>query len=161
MNDLKTLLVELTSTLQAKQMTIATAESCTGGLVASLLTEQAGSSVWFERGFVTYSNLSKHEMLGVDLNLIQAYGAVSREVAEAMTYGALEHSLADVALAITGIAGPSGGSLKKPVGTVYFAFALRNQQPQCEHHQFSHRSRQDIRLLSCRQAFLGVLALLT
>ncbi|STX29502.1 Competence-damage inducible protein CinA [Legionella beliardensis] len=160
MNDLKTLLSELTHKLQAKHMTIVTAESCTGGLVASFLTEQPGSSAWFERGFVTYSNLAKHEMLGVDLNLIKAHGAVSRIVAEAMVEGALEHSAADVALAVTGIAGPTGGSLKKPVGTVYFAFALRNQQPRSEHHYFSSKGREDIRLLSCRQAFLGVLALL-
>jgi nicotinamide-nucleotide amidase len=102
---------------------LATAESCTGGLIAACCTDLAGSSNWFERGFVTYSNEAKHDMLGVDHALIARHGAVSAEVAQAMALGALRHSQAQVALAVTGIAGPSGGSADKPVGTVWFAWA--------------------------------------
>lgn len=160
MTHLKTVLSLLTTQLKSKGLTIATAESCTGGLIASFLTEISGSSVWFERGFVTYSNESKHELLGVDPTLIQTHGAVSHEVAKAMVIGVLQHSRADVGLAITGIAGPTGGSLEKPVGTVYLAYGFRNQPPQIEHHYFKNRQRQAIRLLSCRHAFLGVLSLL-
>ncbi|MGQ3888877.1 CinA family protein [Legionella sp. CNM-1927-20] len=160
MNDLKILLLNLTDALQLKRFTIATAESCTGGLIASFLTELPGSSSWFDRGFVTYSNLSKHEMLGVDLALINKHGAVSGEVAQAMVQGALARSTAHVALAVTGIAGPSGGSLEKPVGTVCFAYALRDQQPRIEQHYFQAKTRTKIRLLACQQAFKGIQALL-
>lgn len=103
---------------------LATAESCTGGLIAARCTDLAGSSDWFERGFVTYSNEAKHELLGVDLALIAEHGAVSEAVAQAMALGALRHSQAQVAVAVTGIAGPTGGSADKPVGTVWFAWAL-------------------------------------
>jgi nicotinamide-nucleotide amidase len=104
--------------------TLATAESCTGGMIAAACTDLAGSSTWFERGFVTYSNEAKAEMLGVDAALIAQYGAVSAQVAHAMVLGALTHSHAQVALAVTGVAGPSGGSPDKPVGTVWFGWAL-------------------------------------
>ncbi len=100
---------------------VATAESCTGGLIAGALTEVPGSSAVFDRGFVTYSNEAKHEMLGVPLSLIQTKGAVSQEVAAAMVGGALENSNADYAVAVTGVAGPGGGSAKKPVGLVFIA----------------------------------------
>ncbi|WJF89881.1 CinA family protein [Paraburkholderia bonniea] len=103
--------------------TLATAESCTGGMVASAITGIAGSSGWFERGFVTYSNQAKSEMLGVPARLIEAHGAVSEPVAQAMAEGALRHSKAQASLAITGIAGPSGGSEAKPVGTVSFGWS--------------------------------------
>ena len=103
---------------------LATAESCTGGLIAARCTDLAGSSDWFERGFVTYSNEAKHELLGVDAALLAQYGAVSEAVAQAMALGALRHSQAQVAIAVTGIAGPTGGSADKPVGTVWFAWAL-------------------------------------
>ena len=102
---------------------LATAESCTGGMVAARCTDLAGSSLWFERGFVTYSNEAKHEMLGVETALIKTHGAVSEEVARAMALGALRHSRAQVSVAITGVAGPGGGSADKPVGTVWFAWA--------------------------------------
>lgn len=102
---------------------LACAESCTGGLIAACCTDLAGSSDWFERGFVTYSNAAKTEMLGVDAALIEREGAVSEAVARAMAQGALTHSHAQVALAVTGVAGPSGGSAAKPVGTVWFAWA--------------------------------------
>jgi nicotinamide-nucleotide amidase len=103
---------------------LATAESCTGGLIAAACTDLAGSSQWFERGFVTYSNEAKTQMLSVDPALIEAHGAVSEIVARAMAHGAVRHSQARVAVAVTGVAGPSGGSAAKPVGTVWFGFMV-------------------------------------
>jgi nicotinamide-nucleotide amidase len=103
---------------------LATAESCTGGMIAACCTDLAGSSAWFERGFVTYSNAAKAEMLGVDAVLIERVGAVSDEVVRAMVQGAITRSHAQVALAVTGVAGPTGGSVAKPVGTVWFGWAL-------------------------------------
>ncbi len=103
---------------------MASAESCTGGLIAAACTDLAGSSVWFERGFVTYSNAAKTDMLGVDAQCITEHGAVSEPVARAMALGAVRHSGAPVAVAVTGIAGPSGGSADKPVGTVWFGWAV-------------------------------------
>ena len=113
----------LADTLLRRQWMLAAAESCTGGMVAAACTDLAGSSAWLERGFVTYSNAAKTQMLGVDAQLIATHGAVSEPVARAMAQGALLHSAAQVALAITGVAGPGGGSEAKPVGTVWFAFA--------------------------------------
>jgi nicotinamide-nucleotide amidase len=106
------------------QWFLTTAESCTGGLIAATCTDQAGSSNWFERGFVTYSNASKTEMLGVAAELITTHGAVSEPVVHAMAEGALHQSKAQVSVAVTGVAGPQGGSTDKPVGTVWFGFAL-------------------------------------
>jgi nicotinamide-nucleotide amidase len=114
----------LASLLMQRGWMLATAESCTGGMVAARCTELAGSSQWFERGMVTYSNEAKHELLGVDMALIESCGAVSEEVAREMAVGALRHSRAQVSVAITGIAGPTGGSATKPVGTVWFAWAV-------------------------------------
>jgi nicotinamide-nucleotide amidase len=105
------------------QWMLATAESCTGGLIAAECTALAGSSAWFERGFVSYSNVAKTELLGVDAALIAQHGAVSEPVVRAMVQGALRHSHAQVAVAVTGVAGPSGGSTDKPVGTVWFGWA--------------------------------------
>jgi nicotinamide-nucleotide amidase len=107
-----------------RQWMLATAESCTGGLIAAECTALAGSSAWFERGFVSYSNAAKTELLGVDATLITEHGAVSEPVVRAMVEGALRRSQAQVAVAVTGIAGPSGGSADKPVGTVWFGWAL-------------------------------------
>jgi nicotinamide-nucleotide amidase len=107
----------------------ACAESCTGGLIARQLTELPGSSVWFDRGFVTYSNVSKCEMLGVPGDLIEGFGAVSQQVAQAMVMGVLVHSHAQFAMAVTGIAGPSGGTESKPVGLVWFGFCVRGEPP--------------------------------
>jgi nicotinamide-nucleotide amidase len=111
--------------LQALGLMAVTAESCTGGLVAVALTETAGSSAWFDRGFVTYTNLAKHESLGVPLAVLEAHGAVSEAVAREMAHGALRHSGAQVAMAVTGIAGPTGATPGKPVGTVCFGWAFR------------------------------------
>ena len=103
---------------------MSTAESCTGGLIAGACTDLPGSSNWFERGFVTYSNAAKTGMLGVDAALIETHGAVSEPVARAMAEGALRHSLAQVSVAVTGVAGPTGGSLEKPVGTVWLSWCV-------------------------------------
>jgi nicotinamide-nucleotide amidase len=110
--------------LLKKQLYLVTAESCTGGLIAAACTDLAGSSAWFERGFVTYSNAAKTELLGVPERVLRRAGAVCGPVAKAMAEGALAHSHAQVAVAVTGVAGPSGGSPAKPVGTVWFGFAL-------------------------------------
>ena len=107
-----------------KGLFLATAESCTGGLIAAACTDLAGSSAWFERGFVTYSNAAKTDMLGVDAALIAQHGAVSEPVARAMAFGAIRHSHAQVSVAVTGVAGPAGGSVDKPVGTVWFAWSV-------------------------------------
>ena len=112
----------LAAALQARGWRLATAESCTGGLLAAACTSLAGSSDWFERGFVTYSNEAKSELLGVEPALIGAHGAVSAAVAQAMARGALAHSRAQLALAVTGIAGPGGAAPGKPVGTVWLAW---------------------------------------
>lgn len=106
---------------------LATAESCTGGMIAAACTDLAGSSQWFERGFVTYSNAAKTELLGVPAALIEARGAVSEPVARAMAEGAVAHSPAQVAVAVTGVAGPTGGSADKPVGTVWFGWQVAGQ----------------------------------
>lgn len=120
------LVARLAERLRQRGWRIATAESCTGGLVAACCTELAGSSDWFERGVVCYSNASKTELLGVDAALIEHEGAVSEAVVHAMAAGALERSAADLVVAITGIAGPAGGSAAKPVGTVWLAWAHRD-----------------------------------
>jgi nicotinamide-nucleotide amidase len=115
---------QLADLLVNKKWFLATAESCTGGLIAAACTDLAGSSAWFERGFVTYSNAAKTELLGVDAALIAQHGAVSEPVARAMALGALAHSPAQVSVAVTGIAGPGGGSAAKPVGTVWFGWCV-------------------------------------
>jgi nicotinamide-nucleotide amidase len=126
--------------------TIALAESCTGGLVAAALTEIAGSSAVLDRGFVTYSNEAKQEMLGVSGDIIDAFGAVSIACVYAMAQGALRHSKADVAVAISGIAGPGGGSDAKPVGTVIFARAVRGvEKPEAELKHFDEQDRAGVR----------------
>ncbi len=117
------ILDNLSAICKKKHIQLVTAESCTGGLVAKLITDRAGSSSWFERGFVTYSNLAKNQMLGVELELIEQWGAVSEQVARAMSEGALKYSAAHYALSITGIAGPDGGTQEKPVGTVCFGWS--------------------------------------
>ncbi len=123
--------IDLTKTLAqillSRNWTVSLAESCTGGLVCATLTELAGSSEWFERGYITYSNEAKTECLNVSAQLIQSHGAVSEQVAKAMAEGARIHSRSDVAISITGIAGPTGGSAEKPVGTVCFGWATDNQ----------------------------------
>ncbi len=125
--DTPALIELLADLLQRKHWMMATAESCTGGLIAGACTDLSGSSNWFERGFVTYSNEAKTEMIGVDATLIAAHGAVSEEVARAMAEGAVARSNAQVAVAVTGVAGPTGGSPEKPVGTVWFGWSVNGQ----------------------------------
>jgi nicotinamide-nucleotide amidase len=132
MTRLEPAVLALAQALRARDWKIATAESCTGGLIAAACTAVAGSSDWFERGFVTYSNEAKAESLGVPMALIQAHGAVSAEVARAMADGALAHSHATLAIAVTGIAGPGGATPGKPVGTVWVALAQAGQPTQAE-----------------------------
>ena len=118
---------QLARALQQRGWMMATAESCTGGMIAARCTDLAGSSLWFERGFVTYSNAAKTELLGVPADTIVQDGAVSESVARAMASGAVAHAQAQVSAAVTGIAGPSGGSPDKPVGTVWFAWQVDGQ----------------------------------
>lgn len=134
--------------------TIAVAESCTGGLVAAALTEIAGSSAVLDRGFVTYSNEAKNECLGVSLDIIETFGAVSIATAWAMAQGALRNSKADMAVAVTGIAGPDGGTALKPVGTVVFARALRDDdgEPDGEQKLFDGTTRSEIRAQAAKWA---------
>jgi len=139
---------------RTKKLTIATAESCTGGLVAAMLTEIPGSSDVLERGFVTYSNAAKEAMLGVPGATLEEFGAVSRETAEAMAQGALAHSPADLAVSITGIAGPGGGTPDKPVGLVHFAGAARSGRLLHQECRFGDIGRALVRIASVRQAFM-------
>ncbi len=118
------LCTQLAALLKERGFKLATAESCTGGLIAAACTDLSGSSDWFERGWVTYSNEAKTQALGVDAALIAEHGAVSEVVARAMAFGAIRHSLAQVSVAVTGVAGPTGGSPAKPVGTVWFGFSV-------------------------------------
>ncbi|HEY2007465.1 MAG TPA: CinA family protein [Rhizomicrobium sp.] len=150
---------KLLADARAKNLKIATAESCTGGLVAGLLTEIPGSSDVVERGFVTYSNESKCEALGVPADLIARHGAVSAEVARAMVLGALKHARADLAIAVTGIAGPGGGTKDKPVGLVYLA-AARGERITSRECRFGDIGRGEVRLKSVETALEMLTALL-
>ncbi len=125
-NNLTTLAEQLGQQLLQKQLMLVSAESCTGGWIAEAITAIPGSSKWFERGYVTYSNAAKQELLGVTEKTLQQHGAVSEQTAEAMAAGALQHSHAQVSVATTGIAGPDGGSVEKPVGLVWLGFASHN-----------------------------------
>ncbi|MGH6763813.1 MAG: CinA family protein [Phyllobacterium sp.] len=139
------LAVAVLSACRTSGLMIATAESCTGGLIAAALTDISGSSDVVERGFVTYSNTAKHEMLGVPENMIATKGAVSKDVAIAMAEGALENSRADIAVAVTGVAGPSGGSETKPVGLVHLAVAYVNHPTVHIERRFGSIGREQIR----------------
>jgi len=149
------------SDAQAKGLTIATAESCTGGLVAACLTEIAGSSAVVEGGFVTYSNEAKRDFLGVPGDLIADCGAVSEPVARAMAEGAVNRSRADLAVAITGVAGPGGGTPMKPVGLVHFATAMRGGAIMHDCHRFGDIGRAQVRLKSLEVALTMLLARIT
>jgi nicotinamide-nucleotide amidase len=143
-----------------RKLRIATAESCTGGLVAGALTEIAGSSAVVERGFVTYSNEAKESMLGVPKSLIDRVGAVSKEVAVAMAEGALAHSPAELAVAVTGIAGPGGGTAAKPVGLVHIAAVRRGGTTRHVERRFADQGRSAIRLAAVRDALALLRSLL-
>lgn len=150
----------LVASAKAKEFKIATAESCTGGLVAAAITAIPGASAVLERGFVTYSNEAKTEMLGVPAELIARRGAVSQEVALAMVDGALKHSHADIAVAITGIAGPGGGSEQKPVGLVHIAAAKRGGARLHEEHRFGDIGRNTVQAESAVAALALIQKLL-
>ncbi|MFC4625018.1 CinA family protein [Daeguia caeni] len=137
--------VQLLDECRKAGLMVATAESCTGGMIAAALTDIAGSSDVVDRGFVTYSNEAKNEMIGVPMELINSVGAVSREVAIAMAEGALRHSRADITIAVTGIAGPGGGSEEKPVGLVHMACAHKNHPTRHRKCRFGARTRAEIR----------------
>lgn len=157
LDDLIPLATEVLDAMKAKGLMLATAESCTGGLISGVLTEIAGSSAVVDRSFVTYSNEAKSDMLGVSAGLIQSVGAVSKDVAMAMAEGALKNSNADITVSVTGIAGPGGGSEDKPVGTVHVAVAVRGKTTQHMHCWFADRGRQSIRLETVQTALTSVL----
>lgn len=149
------LAARLASQLLARGHMLASAESCTGGMIAAACTDLAGSSAWFERGFVTYSNEAKTDLLAVPAALIAEHGAVSEPVAKAMAAGALQHSRAQVAVAVTGVAGPGGGSADKPVGTVWLAWATpQGVEAECQH--FSG-DRGQVREATVQHALAGLL----
>ncbi len=157
--ELELLSIRLGEVLLERKSMLACAESCTGGWVSEVVTATAGSSQWFERGFVTYSNAAKQEMLGVRADTLRQEGAVSEAVVREMAAGALRRSHAQAALAISGIAGPSGGSPGKPVGTVCFAWVLRGGEPTAETRLFAG-DRETVRKLSVIHALQGLLAAL-
>lgn len=159
MSDRHLLAEKVGETLKKRGLMLAAAESCTGGGVAYALTSIAGSSEWFERGFVTYTNLAKQEMLAVNEEILQAHGAVSEQTVLAMAQGAIDHSAAKVALAISGIAGPGGATEQKPVGMVCFAWVYDGQHQHSEVQYFSG-DRQAVREQAIEYALQGVLELL-
>lgn len=154
-----TLAAQAGAALKARGLMLATAESCTGGGVAQALTDIAGSSVWFERGFVTYSNIAKFEMLGVRQSTLETHGAVSEATVREMAAGALTHSHANISVSVSGIAGPSGGTAEKPVGTVWFAWALRDGEVHARLHHLAG-NRAAVREQSVQIALQGVFNLL-
>ncbi|MEM1081020.1 MAG: CinA family protein [Pseudomonadota bacterium] len=153
----------LATALKLQGLRMATAESCSGGWIAKLCTDLAGSSVWFECGWITYSNRAKTQQLGVQPGTLARFGAVSEAVAAEMAAGAQHHANADLALSVTGVAGPSGGSPDKPVGTVCFAWVGSDQQPETETQWYSidaegERAREWIRRATAAHAMDGLLA---
>lgn len=153
------LVEQVGAALKAQGMMLVTAESCTGGGIAQALTDISGSSAWFERGFVSYANVAKVEMLGVRQSTLEAHGAVSEATVREMAAGALAHSHADIALAVSGIAGPTGGSPEKPIGTVWFGWAARDGEVYARLHHLSG-NRAAVREKSVEIALQGVLDLL-
>ncbi len=154
--ELETLAREVGHALKQHGLMLATAESCTGGWVAQVVTAVAGSSEWFDRGFVTYTNVSKRELLGVKTATLSRFGAVSEQTAREMAEGALKHSHAQVVLAVTGIAGPTGGTPEKPVGTVCFAWAGKKRDTRSAMRHFSG-DREAVRRQSVITALQGLL----
>lgn len=155
-DELEQVAAQVGAALQARGWRLATAESCTGGWAAQAVTAIPGSSVWFDRGFITYSNEAKREMLGVQADTLAAFGAVSEATVREMAAGALARSRAEAAFAISGIAGPGGGSADKPVGTVCFAWALAGQTVESATRHFDGE-RRAIRAQSVRVALQGLL----
>jgi len=156
---MNTLAAQVGALLKSHGLMLATAESCTGGGVAQAITDVAGSSAWFERGFITYSNLAKQQMLGVSEATLIRHGAVSEATVREMVAGALDNSAAQVALAVSGIAGPDGGTPDKPVGTVWLAWGLKNGATHAQRHQING-SRAEVRAQAVHIALHGVVNLL-
>lgn len=156
MSDLNALARQLAADLLQRRQTLAVAESCTGGWVAKVLTDLPGSSRWFDRGFVTYSNAAKQDMLGVSATTLEAAGAVSEATVREMAAGVLRNSPADLALAISGIAGPGGAVSDKPVGMVCFAWATRGGRQRVETQQFAG-DREAVRRQSVAHALQGLI----
>jgi nicotinamide-nucleotide amidase len=146
--------------LKAGGLSLVTAESCTGGWIGEAVTAVPGSSQWYERGFITYTNVAKREMLGVDAATLEKFGAVSLETVKAMVQGALAHSHAQIAVSVSGVAGPTGGTPAKPVGTVCVAWQRLGSEPIAESHRFTG-DREAVRRESVECALEGVLKLLT
>ncbi len=159
--DMNALAVELVERLKAQGRLVATVESCTGGLVAGAVTSVSGSSAVFEYGFITYSNEAKTALVGVPAELFPQYGAVSEPVARAMAEGALTRSGADIALSVTGIAGPTGGTADKPVGMVCFGLAKKGEETRTQTQQFGNPGRDEVRRLSVELALRWAIAALT
>jgi nicotinamide-nucleotide amidase len=153
------LAAQVGAALKSHGMMLTTAESCTGGGVAQAITEVAGSSAWFERGFVTYSNLSKQQMLGVSEATLKQYGAVSEAVVREMVAGALANSTSNIALSVSGIAGPDGGTVEKPIGTVWFAWGIKHGVTTAQRHLLKG-NRSEVRIQAVNIALQGVLHLL-
>jgi nicotinamide-nucleotide amidase len=151
---------QLSRMLLAKRLSLVTAESCTGGMLSMWVTSISGSSQIFDRGFVTYSDKAKHELLSVPLDILKYYGAVSPECAESMVDGALNHSSADIAVSITGIAGPDGGSSAKPVGLVYIAVCERRSKTICVRNLFTG-DRTAVREQACLKALDSLIEVLS
>ncbi len=156
---MQTLLTQLADALRQRQYRLATAESCTGGWIAKLCTDLPGSSDWFELGIVSYSNAAKQKLLQVSTDSLQQHGAVSEAVVREMATGVLQQSGADVALSVSGIAGPGGGSADKPVGTVWFGWCLRGETPLAQVQHFDG-DRDQVRRQAVAFALRGVLPLL-
>ena len=156
MDDLNELAQRLAGVLAGKGRMLAVAESRTGGWVAKTLTDLAGSSAWFERGFISYHNRAKAEMLGVATHTLQQHGAVSEAVVREMVQGALTQSQADIAVAVTGVAGPGGGTADKPVGTVWIAWLRRDAEPHVQRCRFDG-DREAVRAQTVARAFEGLL----
>ena len=150
---------KIISKLGKRNLTLVTAESCTGGLISSAITAKSGASKVFDRGFVTYSDESKTDLLGVSAHTLKTQGSVSMSAAQLMMRGALENSNADIGVAVTGIAGPEGGTDEKPVGLVFIGYGMRGESPKVSEHHFQG-SREHIRMATVKQALLYVLDLL-
>ncbi len=156
--DIRKKVLELADSLQAVDLMAATAESCTGGLISAAFTDVAGSSQWFDRGFVTYNNTAKHEMLGVSSHILECYGAVSAECVSAMVKGALDHSKAQVAVAVSGIAGPGGEEPGKPVGTVFIGWGYKDEMAYVSRYCFAG-DRAQVREQALSEAISGLIRL--
>lgn len=153
------LVEKLTALLKSKNMKLVTAESCTGGLLGATMTHRPGASAVYERGFITYSNAAKHELLGVPNDILEKFGAVSAETAQMMAQGALQNSQADLAVSITGIAGPDGGTQAKPVGLVFFGYALKGGSAGSLEHHFKG-TREQIQAIATQTALKHLITVL-